>query len=48
MGTDAADYDGDGHLDLVVTNLDSEMHSLYRGLGHRLIDNTYYLLNEVL
>ena len=36
MGTDAADYDGDGRLDLVVTNLDSEMHSLFRGLGGRL------------
>jgi enediyne biosynthesis protein E4 len=36
MGVDAGDYDGDGQIDLVVTNLDSEMHSLYRGLGHRL------------
>jgi enediyne biosynthesis protein E4 len=36
MGTDAGDYDGDGRLDLVVTNLDSETHSLYRGLGNRL------------
>jgi hypothetical protein len=36
MGTDAADYDGDGRLDLVVTNLDFETHSLYRGLGERL------------
>jgi len=36
MGTDAGDYDGDGKVDLVVTNLDSEMHSLYRGLGDRL------------
>jgi hypothetical protein len=33
MGTDAGDYDGDGYLDLVVTNLDFEMYSLYRGLG---------------
>jgi hypothetical protein len=33
MGTDAGDYDGDGHLDLVVTNLDFQMHSLFRGLG---------------
>jgi len=33
MGTDAADYDGDGRLDLVVTNLDFEMFSLFRGLG---------------
>jgi hypothetical protein len=36
MGTDAGDYDGDGLLDLVVTNLDFEMHSLFRGLGDRL------------
>ena len=33
MGTDAGDYDGDGRLDLAVTNLDFQMHSLYRGLG---------------
>jgi hypothetical protein len=33
MGIDAADYDGDGRLDLVITNLDFQMHSLYRGLG---------------
>ena len=37
MGANARDYDGDGVLDLVVTNLDSEMHSLYRGLGNRLL-----------
>ena len=36
MGIDAGDYDGDGQVDLVVTNLDSEMHSLYRGLGNQL------------
>jgi hypothetical protein len=36
MGTDAADYDGDGRADLVVTNLDFETHSLYRNLGDRL------------
>ena len=29
MGTDAGDYDGDGRLDLVVTNLDLETHSLF-------------------
>jgi hypothetical protein len=33
MGIDTGDYDGDGRLDLVITNLDFEMHSLYRGLG---------------
>lgn len=31
MGIDAGDYDGDGLLDLVVTNLDFETHSLFRG-----------------
>ena len=33
MGTDFGDYDGDGRLDLVVTNLEFEMHSLFRNLG---------------
>jgi hypothetical protein len=36
MGTDAADYDGDGRLDLIVTNLDLETHSVFRNLGGRL------------
>ena len=33
MGVDAGDYDGDGRVDLVVTNLDFETHSLFRNLG---------------
>jgi hypothetical protein len=33
MGIDAADYDGDGRPDVVITNLDYETHSLYRNLG---------------
>jgi hypothetical protein len=36
MGTDAADYDGDGLLDLVVTNHEFETASVYRNLGGRL------------
>jgi len=36
MGIDAGDYDGDGRLDLVITNLDFEMHTLNRGLGRGL------------
>jgi enediyne biosynthesis protein E4 len=31
MGTDMADYDGDGVLDIAVTNLDFEYDDLYRG-----------------
>jgi enediyne biosynthesis protein E4 len=36
MGIDTGDYDGDGTLDLVITNLDFEMHTLNRGLGRGL------------
>ena len=36
MGIDTGDYDEDGHLDLVVTNLDFETHSLFRGLADHL------------
>jgi hypothetical protein len=40
MGIDAGDYDGDGRLDLVITNLDFEMHSLHRGLERGLFGYT--------
>jgi enediyne biosynthesis protein E4 len=33
MGVDFGDYDGDGRLDLVVTNFEMESHNLYRNLG---------------
>ena len=36
MGTDVGDYNGDGRLDLVVTNFESETHSLFRNLGEGL------------
>jgi hypothetical protein len=36
MGIDTGDYDGDGRLDVVVTNLDFEMHTLDRGLDRGL------------
>lgn len=33
MGTDFGDYDRDGKLDLMVTNLEFETHTLYRNKG---------------
>jgi hypothetical protein len=36
MGTDFGDYDGDGRLDLFVTNHEFEMHTLFRNLGDGL------------
>ncbi len=39
MGTDFGDYDGDGDLDLVVTNLDFENNSLYRNEGDGLFSD---------
>jgi hypothetical protein len=33
MGTDFGDYDGDGDLDIIVTNLDFENNTLYRNEG---------------
>lgn len=33
MGTDLADYDNDGRLDLFITTLSGETYSLYRNLG---------------
>ena len=41
MGTAAGDYDGDGFLDLIVTNLDRENNNLYRGLGDVFADMSY-------
>jgi len=41
MGTAAGDYDGDGRLDLIVTNLDREYNELYRNLGKGFVDASY-------
>jgi hypothetical protein len=40
MGIDVGDYDGDGRLDLVITNLEFEMHTLHRGLERGLFGYT--------
>ncbi|HET9217532.1 MAG TPA: CRTAC1 family protein, partial [Terriglobia bacterium] len=39
MGTDMGDIEGDGLLDIFVTNLSEQTHSLYRNLGKGLFDN---------
>ena len=42
MGVHAGDYDGDGWLDLVVTNFAHDYYSLYRNLEGRLfLDDTF-------
>jgi hypothetical protein len=40
MGTDFGDYDGDGRLDLFVTNHELETHTLFRNLGKGLFADT--------
>jgi enediyne biosynthesis protein E4 len=42
MGTDMGDTNGDGLLDIIVTNLDRETHSLYRNLGKGLFSNVTF------
>jgi enediyne biosynthesis protein E4 len=42
MGTDMGDVDGDGLLDIMVTNLDRETHSLYRNFGKGLFTNVTF------
>ncbi|HUD70881.1 MAG TPA: CRTAC1 family protein [Dongiaceae bacterium] len=42
MGTDMADYDGDGRMDLFVTNLSEEMNELYRNEGDGTFSNATF------
>ncbi|HEY1306344.1 MAG TPA: CRTAC1 family protein [Vicinamibacterales bacterium] len=39
MGTAFGDFGGTGHLGLVVTNHEAEMHSLFQNLGERLFSD---------
>src|SRR5437667_9983570 len=43
MGTDMGDIDGDGLLDIFVTNLDRQTHSLYRNIGEGLFANVTFV-----
>ncbi len=42
MGTDAADVDGDGWLDIFVSHLDMQLHRLYRNNGDGTFDDYTY------
>lgn len=40
MGTEIADYDGDGQPDIFVTNFSDELNTLYRNMGGLMFDDT--------
>ncbi len=42
MGTDAADYDGDGFLDLVKTNFEQDTSTLYRNMRDGTFDDVTF------
>jgi len=42
MGTDMGDINGDGLLDIFVSNLDGQTHSLYKNLGRGLFANVTF------
>jgi enediyne biosynthesis protein E4 len=42
MGTDMGDVTGDGLLDIFVTNLDGQTHSLYKNMGKGLFANVTF------
>ncbi len=42
MGVSAADYDGDGRLDIVKTNFAGDTSSLYRNLGNNFFEDTTF------
>jgi hypothetical protein len=42
MGTDFGDYDGDGDLDLFVSNHELEAHTLFRSLGKGLFEDATF------
>ena len=42
MGTDIADYDSDGYLDIIVTNLDFENNNLYKGSENGIFFDASY------
>src|SRR5712692_5661800 len=42
MGVSAADYDGDGRLDIVKTNFAGDTSSLYHNLGNNTFDDTTF------